>query len=335
MSDTFPLLPAPEPQAEAGAQDGEADGGLRTLPDGDHLIGQMTVAYVCIGCEKFLQRLVVDWVYPAGKTICFGTMPMVYDVARRRDRPHRFDHLLGPNPTGVEQSVLFEEVLCEACYPQRQETCEANTRKLDAWWPSYRRVSALARIAQEDLERNIEPSVQRVVDAITAADLPQILGEAQCTELACKHRTPARRERQLRNFLHQHQRRIERYIFSRLDRKALWDRDGFLQAVVASRHLAKELGLEGDVSFARRLDRPELGAYGTIGFGSQLAQVCNPEALQAWPTMWELLTLNALQRIRQTRSEIKFPYFFGAVEQLRKKVTELAIATFIAPDIIQ
>ena len=335
MSDTFPLLPAPEPQPEVHAQDGEAADGRRTLPNGDELIGPMTVAYVCIGCAQILRRLVVDCVYPAWQTICFGTMPMAYDVAGRRDHPHRFDHLLGPDPTGVEQSVLFEEVLCETCYSQRQETYEANTRKLDAWWPSYQRVSALARIAQEDLERHIEPCAQRVVDAITAADLPQILGEAECTELACKHRTPVRRERQLRNVLHHSEHRIERYIRSRLDRKALWDRDGFLQAVVASRNLARELGLEGDVPFAQRLDRPELGAYGTIAFGSQLAQVRNPEALQAWPTMWEFSTINALQRIRRTCSEIEFPYFSGAIEQFRKKVMELAMATFIAPGLIQ
>lgn len=177
MSDIFHLLPAPEPQAEAGTQDDETDDSLRTLPNGDELIGPMTVAYVCIGCAQILQRLVVDWVYPTGQ--------------------------------------------------------------------------------------------------------------------------------------------------------------GFQQAVVASRNLARELGLEGDVPFARRLDRPELGAYGTIGFGSQLAQVRNPQALRAWPTMWEYSTINALQRIRRTRSEIKFPYFLGAVEQFRKKVMELARATFIAPGLVQ
>ena len=110
--------------------------------------------------------------------------------------------------------------------------------------------------------------------------------------------------------------------------------EGFQQAVVASRHLARELGLEGDVPFARRLDRPELGAYGTIPLHSRLAQVRNPQALQAWPTMWEYSTLNALQRIRQTRAEIAFLDFFGAVEQFRKKVMELAMATIIAPGIV-
>ena len=335
MSDTFPLLPAPEAQPAVHAQDGEAADGRRTLPNGDELIGPMTVAYACIGCEKILQRLVVDGVYPAWQSICFGTMPMAYDVVMRRDHPHRFDHLLRPDPTGVELSVLFEEVLCETCYSQRQETYEANTRKLDAWWPSYQRVSALTRIAQEDLERHTEPCAQRVVDAITAADLPQIMGAAECIELACKHRTPVRRERQLRNVLHRNERSIKRYIRSRRDRKALWDGDGFQQAVVASRHLAQELGLEGDVPFAPWLDRPELGACGTIPLHSRLVQVRNPQALRAWPTMWEYSTINALQRIRQTRSEIKFPYFFDAVEQFRKKVMELAMVTFIAPGIVQ